>query len=433
MRRRSFGALVPCEAQRRSDQHERRTTPKRFPIRYACDTITLMAKDRSSLKRTWKVRIYPNAHQQRLLNKTLSICCDLYNAALQEWRDAYRLTGASPNLAEQCRELRDVRASMPWVASIYQEVEANALRRCRLAIDAFFRRVKSGDTPGYPRFKSKRRYDSFVYPHGDRCVKHDPIAHLITLPGIGSIRYRDERGVPANYTQVTIRRKLGKWYACFETVVESRNIESTGVESGVDVGVANLAVTSNGDVYDNPRHGERYRKMIERSQRRIANAKKKSKRRARLVRILARQQERLANARLDTLHKASRKFADSADLIVFEDLKIANMTKSAKGTIEKPGSKVGQKAGLNRVILDAAWGLLRKLTTYKAEEAGRIVALVNARNTSRTCSSCGHVSEQNRTTQAEFACVRCGHAEHADFNAAKNILARYHARLGLAA
>jgi putative transposase len=392
-----------------------------------------MAKDRSSLKRMWNIRIYPNAHQERLLNKTLAICCDLYNAALQEWRDAYRITGTSPDLTAQCRELTQVRCEMPWVRGIYQEIEANALRRCRLAIDAFFRRVKSGETPGYPRFKSKRRYDSFVYPHGDRSVRHLASISSISLPSIGEIHYRDERGVPREYTQVTIRRKNGRWYACFETKISPGTKPSIGVEIGVDVGVANLAVTSEGVTFDNPRHGERYRKTIERTQRRIAAAKKRSKRRKRLIRILARQQERLANARLDTLHKASRKIAETADVIVFEDLKIANMTKSAKSSIEEPGKNVAAKSGLNRVILDAAWGLLRRLTTYKAEEAGRIVALVNPINTSRQCSACGHISANNRTSQAEFACVSCGHAEHADLNAAKNILARYHARLGLAA
>lgn len=392
-----------------------------------------MAKTRSPNKRLWKIRVYPNARQVVALDRVLRVCCDLYNAALQERREAYRLAKKSIGLAEQCRELTAVRAELHDVAAIYQEVEANVLRRVHLAFAAFFRRCKNGEKPGYPRFKSKRRYDSFEYPHGDRCVSADNATRTIALPGIGTMRFRDARGVPASWSVVKIVREGQQWYACFETIISPTLLPVCGIEIGVDVGVAMLAATSAGDMYANPRHADRYRRIVERHQQHLARCKKRSKRRKKAVRILVRAKHREAAARLDTAHKVSRSLVQSAGILVFEDLQICNMTRSAKGTIEKPGTNVAAKSGLNRAILDAGWRRLIRLATYKAVEAGRIVGFVNPQNTSRQCSRCKHVAKENRQTQAVFACVACGHAEHADINAAKNILERYRGRLGLAA
>jgi len=325
-----------------------------------------------------------------------------------------------------------VRAEFHDVRAVFQEIEANALRRVDLAMQAFFRRCKTGAIPGFPRFKAKHRYDSFEYPHGNRCIKVDREVHTVTLPSVGPIRFRDARGVPPSFTVVKIMRKLGAWYACFETVIEPKAYLPSNREIGVDVGVANLAVTSDGVFLENPRYGQRYRVRVERHQQALSRTKHGSKRRRKAIRVLARAKSREADARIDTAHKASRKLAECADVIVFEDLRIANMVRSAKGTIEEPGKNVAAKSGLNRVILDAAWRRLMDMTVYKAEEAGGVVAFVNAKNTSRTCSGCGHVSKHNRLTQAEFLCVGCGHAEHADVNAAKNILGRYRGWLGLA-
>lgn len=392
-----------------------------------------MVKERDPNKRLWKVRIYPDRRQIVALDRILAVCCDLYNAALQERRDAYRLAKVSLTLAGQCRELTGVRAEFYNVAAIYQEIEANVLRRVDLAFRAFFRRCKAGETPGFPRYKAKRRYTSFEYPHGNRCVRADNEARTIALPSIGAMPFRDARGVPELFTVVKIIREARGWFACFETVIVPEVPLPSGREIGVDVGVANLAATSDGTIHANPRHADRYRRIVEGHQRRFARCKRGSRRRRAAIRVLARAKQREAAARLDTGHKVSRLLVQDADLIVFEDLQIGNMTRSAKGTVEEPGSDVAAKSGLNRAILDAGWRRLIALTTYKAAEAGRYVGVVNPANTSRTCSDCGHVAKENRRTQASFACVACGHTEHADINAAKNILARYRGRLGLAA
>lgn len=385
----------------------------------------LMAFERSPDKRLWKIRLYPSPAQETLLVNTLAICCDLYNATLQERRDAYRLSKKSLSLAEQCRELTQTRADLPWVAGGYQEAQANVLRRVNLAFAAFFRRCKAGEKPGYPRFKSKWRYNSVTFPHGDRCIAANREAREITVPRVGTMRYRDLRGVPDTFTQVAISRCNGRWYACFETVIEPSLLPDCEREVGVDVGIANLAALSTGALIANPRHAARERQRMLAVERSIANATKRSKRQRKLYARRARKAERIANQRRDAQHKLANALVRDYGLIVFENLSIGNMTRSAKGTVDEPGTNVGAKRGLNREILGCAWSQLITITSYKAAEAGRHVALVSARNTSRTCHACGHCSATNRRSQAVFVCEACGRSEHADINAARNILARF--------
>jgi len=392
---------------------------------------------RSSLTRVEKVRIYPNPSQIRAFERILWTCCSLYNAALEERRSAYgryKIAGKPkdfpwPTMRSQIDGYLEAREENIWLQNIYSETLRNVLKKIDVSMSAFMRRVSRGEKAGYPRFRSSRRYDTFSYPHGDRAIK--VFEKTLKFPKeIGYVKYRKSgRDLPQEFGVVRISRSCGRWYACFEYIVEARPLVPSGREVGVDVGIANYAALSTNDFIPNgkwDRNGNAYF-----HQRALATKKKRSKRRRKAVLLLAKSKAREKCQRDDFLHKESRKLVTNFDLIALEKLQILNMVRSAKGTVEEPGSKVSQKAGLNRSILDAAWGRFTNMIAYKAEEAGRKVVFVDPKNTSLTCSSCGHVGKENRKSQSEFLCVSCGHCDHADVNAAKNILER--ARSGLAA
>ena len=416
---------------------------ERFPYHLTMMYTLSMARPkrekRSKLARVEKVRLYPTPSQISVLTDILSVCCDLYNAGLAERRGAYELWKRTkpegfewPTLGTQLKQLTEVRSKHDWVAEIYQETAAFSLKSLDNAFSAFLSRHAKGEKPGYPRFRAKRRFDTFTYPHGNRCIQVSD--KTIKLPSIGQIKYRKSgRDLPKEFGVVKISRQGDKWYACFEHVIEAKAFVPTGKETGVDVGIANFAATCDGTLIPNPKFAAKAKKKVDKLYQAVARCKKRSKRRKQVVARLAKAKQREVRQRVDHAHKLSRMLVNSYDLIAFEDLRVLNMVRSAKGTVEKPGKNVAQKSGLNRSILDAAWRRMMNFTVYKAEEAGKLVVFVNPRNTSRTCQNlkCRYVSSENRATQAEFLCVKCGYADHADTNASKEIYSR--ARLGLAA
>jgi putative transposase len=393
-------------------------------------------KDRSLFARVEKVRLYPSPDQIRVLEIILAACCDLYNAGLQERRGAYDhwkiakpKEFAWPTLSSQQKQFVELRAEHDWIGAVYAESMRDALKKLDNAFAAFFRRHAKGENPGYPRFRAKRRYDTFSYPHGDRAVK--VFEKTLRLPDVGFVKYRRSgRALPETFGVVKITRACGKWYACFEHVIEQRLLKPTGKEVGVDVGIANYAATSDGKFFENPKFSARAKKNVDRLYQAVARCKRRSKRRSKAVSLLALAKARETRQRVDHAHKFSRALVNCYDLIAFEDLRVLNMVRSAKGTIDDPGINVAQKAGLNRSIQDAGWRRAMNFTSYKAAEAGKYVVFVDPRNTSRTCPICRHVSSENRKTQAVFLCANCGHADHANTNAGVEILTR--ARLGLA-
>ncbi|MFG3438125.1 RNA-guided endonuclease InsQ/TnpB family protein [Nonomuraea sp. NPDC047897] len=209
--------------------------------------------------------------------------------------------------------------------------------------------------------------------------------------------------------------------------VPAQPLPATGAVAGIDLGVASLVTTSDGEHLANPRHLAATADRLATAQRDLARKKRGSKRRRKAVARVAALHAKVRRQRLDHAHKAALALVGDYDVIVHEDLRITHMTRSASGTIEAPGRNVAQKAGLNRSILDAGWGVFLTILAHKAESAGRELIAVDPRNTSRTCSRCGHVAKENRLTQPAFACTACGHTGHADVNAAINIL-----RAGLA-
>jgi putative transposase len=378
------------------------------------------------MKRIETVRLYPTRTQFAVLAFILHMTRHLFNAALQQRKDAYRLRKVTVTFEMQYAELTSFRKGWLPFAHVYRECLDAVLHRLDLAMQAAFRRIQRGEKAGFPRFKAAARWNSIMFPHGNRALKFDEDQKRVYIPGLGYVKVRKGRPVPP-FGRAWLVRKNGRWYAQFECERAAQPLPAVGVEVGLDRGVTVLLATSHGDLIDNPRFIEAARCRLARAQRKVSKKKRGGRNRRKAVGILARLHENVACQRRDHAHKVSRTIVDGNDRIVLEDLHLRNMTRSAKGTAENPGRNIAAKAGLNRAMLDAGFGMIAQLIVEKAESAARSVVYVDPRYTSQTCFSCGHVASENRSG-IRFLCGGCGYAGHADVNAARVILKK--AQLG---
>ncbi|MEV0757321.1 transposase [Streptosporangium sp. NPDC050280] len=386
------------------------------------------------MRRSLKFLLRPTARQSAALAACLDDHRALYNAALEHRRTAYARAKVSVRYGDQSADLKHIRADDAggqgrWSFSSQQAT----LRRLDKAFAAFFARVKAGRTPGFPRFKGRGRFDSVEWPKdGDGCrwdsQPEHPTATYLRLQGVGHVRVHRHRAVRGTVKTIGVKREGSRWYVILSCDdVPAEPLPATGTAVGIDLGVASLVTTSEGEHLANPRHLAASADRLAAAQRDLSRKKRGSTRRRKAVARVAALHGKVRRQRLDGAHKAALTLVRDHDVIACEDLRIANLTRSASGTLQAPGTNVAQKAGLNRSILDAGWGVFLTILADKAESAGRELIAVKPANTSRTCARCGHVAKENRLTQAEFRCVSCGHAAHADVNAATNIL-----RAGLA-
>ncbi|MFI7532464.1 RNA-guided endonuclease InsQ/TnpB family protein [Streptosporangium sp. NPDC049376] len=386
------------------------------------------------MRRSFKFLLRPTRHQEIALAACLEDHRTLYNAALEHRRTAYRKAGVTIRYGDQSADLKHIRADDTggqgrWSFSSQQAT----LRRLDRAFRAFFDRVKAGRTPGFPRFKGRGRFDTVEWPRdGDGCrwdsQPEHPTAAFVRLQGVGHVRVHRHRPVKGRVKTIGVKREGDRWYVILSCDdVSAEPLPATGTAVGIDMGVASLVTTSGGEHVANPRHLAATADRLADAQRALARKKRGSTRRRKAVARVAALHGKVRRQRLDHGHKAVLALVRAYDVIVHEDLRIANMTRSAAGTVERPGRNIAAKSGLNRSILDAGWGVFLTILSYKAESAGRELIAVNPAHTSRTCAACGHRAAENRLTQAEFRCRECGHAAHADVNAAVNIL-----RAGLA-
>lgn len=312
-------------------------------------------------------------------------------------------------------------------------VTRGTLSRLDEAFQGFFRRVRAGQTPGYPRFKGRGRWTSVSWPDASGW-KVDEDARRLYLQGVGHVRLRLHQPLRVEARTITVRRSGRHWdVTVFCANVPARPLPATGHQVGIDLGVSVLLATSDGDLIPNARPRKALRKALARAQQDKARRKRGSLRYRRANETIARVGRKEAHVRKDHLHKVSRWLVDGNNLICHEALKITNMVRRAEPVADPdtPGSFLpngaAAKTGLNDAISDSGWGTLCSMTHYKAEDAGRVILGVNPYRTSLRCHACGHVARGNRVSQAVFRCQRCGHEAHADINAARNIL-----RAGLA-
>ncbi|MDQ0847956.1 transposase [Streptomyces sp. V1I6] len=390
--------------------------------------------------RAYKFLMRPTVGQTIMLGEMLRDHCSLYNGALQERRDAYRHESrTSVTYGQQSAQLKDIRAfdlerQGRWSFSSQQ----TTLRRLDKAFGAFFRRVKAGDKPGYPRFRGVNWFDTVDFPKdGDGCrwdsTPHDPVTR-VRFQGVGHVKVHQHRPVVGKVKTVSVKREGRKWFVVLTAEQnQPEPLPATGSVVGIDLGIANFLADSDGEFVPNPRHGRRVAAKLETAQQALARfprvrRDKRTKNHQRAVEKVAKLHGKVRRQRLDHAHKTALGLVRVHDFIAHEDLRIRNMSKAPapKPDPETPGSFLpngaAAKAGLNRSIADAGWGVFLAILNAKAESAGREVVAVDPRNTSRTCPECGHVSAGNRPTQKKFHCTACDHQAHADTVGALNVL-----------
>jgi len=360
------------------------------------------------LRRTYRYRIYPTVRLRLALEAQLDFACQLYNAALEQRRYAWRGRHRSIYLNEQFRDLTGVRAAGMGPPNMSCSAMRDPLRRLDRAFAAFFRRVKAGTKPGYPRFRSVRRYDSLTWDSGWG-VRDG----RLDLQGIGHIKVKWHRPLhPSGVVRtVTVRRVAGRWYACFSLLVsESPQVAAAGGPAvGLDLGIEHFATLSTGEQMSGPRAYRAAMRRLRLAQRRVCRRRKGSHRRHNAGLLLARQHERIRNLRHDHAHKLSRRLVSDFNLIVVEDLNVAGL---ARGPLAKE-------------VSDQGWAAFLRILEYKAAEAGTRLIRVSPGGTSQTCSGCG-VLVGKPLSERTHRCSSCGLVINRDMNAARNIL-----RLGL--
>jgi putative transposase len=386
------------------------------------------------MRRAYVFRLRPTARKHTALAACLESHRELYNAALQERRDAWAHSMTRINYGDQSAQLTEVRAERPDQAVWSFSSQQATLRRLNKAFGGFFRRVKRGEKAGYPRFKGKARFDSVEWPKDGDGARWLTEQQRVYLKGVGKVKVDVHRQVQGRVKTIQIKRQGRRWMlvlSCDD--VPTNPLPATGRQAGIDVGIASFATTSDGQHIDNPRWGRAAADKLARAQQRLARAKRRSKNRDRKRETVAAMHRKIANQRKDFHHKQARDLVARYDVLVVEDLQIGNLLRRVKPVPDpdNPGQYLANgaraKSGLNRSISDAGWGRFISTLRAKAEDAGRTWIEVDPRHTSDGCENCGHAAAENRVTQAEFECQRCAHRAQADEHAARNIL-----RAGLA-
>jgi len=365
-----------------------------------------------------RYRLAPTATQAAVLRDHCAHARFVWNLAVEQqshWRPGRK---SAPSYLEQCRQLTQARAGYDWLRHGSQMVQQQALRDFAQAMANFF-----AGTHRRPTWRKAERDEGFrivaVKPgHVRRLSRKTGEAWI---PKAGWVRFHWSRAIPAGVKsyRVTLDR-AGRWHIAFAASPLPIAPPSTGSVVGVDRGVAVSAALSTGEMLTVPRLSPAQQRRLCRLQRRLARARRGSKRRARVKLAIAKLRVRDADARKDWVEKISTDLARRFDIIRVEDLSISRMTRSARGSIARPGQHVRAKTGLNREILRSGWGLLVRRLEDKA--AGRVEKICPA-FTSQRCSACGHIAAGSRESQALFRCVACGYACNADVNAARNIAA----------
>ncbi|HEY0999499.1 MAG TPA: transposase [Streptosporangiaceae bacterium] len=365
-----------------------------------------------------RYRLVPSPAQEAVLREHCGHARYVWNLAVEQHRHWRPGRKSAPGYLEQCRQLTVARTEHPWLAAGSQMAQQQALRDFAQAMANYL-----GGTHDRPSWRKAGRDEGFrvvaVRPGHVRRLSRR--VGEVRVPKAGWVRFRWSRAVPPEVKsyRITLDR-AGRWHIAFAVIPAPIVGPGNGQTVGVDRGVTVSAALSTGEMLTAPGLSARRNKRLRRLQRSLARAKRGSNRRARVKLTVARLRAREADARKDWAEKASTDIARRFDMIRVEDLRIRNMTRSAKGTAAAPGRNVRQKAGLNREILRSGWGLLARRLEDKAP--GRVEKIRPA-FTSQRCSACGHVDAESRKNQARFVCTACGFADHADVNAARNIAA----------
>jgi putative transposase len=361
-----------------------------------------------TVRKTYRYKLKPTPEQERLLEWTVMRCHHVYNAAIGERREAWRMRGVSVTYYQQKAELPDIKAAIPEYAEVNSQVLQDVVLRVDRAFQAFFRRIAAGDTPGYPRFHGRERFNSFTYPqagdHGGARLDNG----FLVLSKIGRIAVRWSRPIEGMPKTVTISRAADGWYVCISCAeVLVQPLEPTRQETGIDLGLESFATLADGTMIHNPRCYRKAEAYLRRCARRVARRKKGSHRRRKAVKLLARAHLKVKRQRQDFFHKEALSLVRAYDTIYYEDLQTAHLLKNHH--LAKP-------------IADAGWSGFLSILSFKAACASRSAEAVPPAYTSQACSGCGVLVSKGLSVRWH-ECPECGTSLHRDHNAALNILA----------
>lgn len=352
---------------------------------------------------TFKYPLYPTKAQAAVFEAWLGVCQQLYNAALQERRDAWRKQRVRVTRFDQFNQLTEIRREDKKIAAISVEVLRSAVARCDRSFQRFFRCCERREKSGFPRFRSRDRYTSFSFPfmQGVRIE-----GNKILIPKLGPVRFHHYRPLGGTPREVTIGKEVGKWYVSISCDLgEAPSKIPVRDAVGVDLGLNNFAVLSTGESIENPRYFRRGEAVLARRQRTFSGKVRGTSSRARAKLLVQKAHQHVANQRLDHARKLAAHLFDRFDLVVHEDLKISGMV---RGHFAKS-------------INDAAWGRFIRCLASKAESAGKHLIAVDPRGTTQRCSSCQTVVPKTLAERIH-SCPSCGLTLGRDHNAAINIL-----------
>ena len=357
-----------------------------------------------SLRKAYKYKLKPTPEQARQLETVLWRCRTLYNTALEERITAYRRCGVTLTCYQQQAELPDLKAAFPEYADIHSQVLQDVLTRLDKTYQAFYRRVKAGQTPGFPRFQGRNRYHSFTYKQYGNGARLDN--GFLVLSKIGRVAVRWSRPLEGTPKTVTVSQEADGWYAVISCAdVPAQPLPPTGRETGIDVGLKVFLITADGLIVENPRNYRKAEHAIAKAQRRVDRRKKGSKRQKKARVHVAKKHQKVQRQRADFHHKTALSLLRTYDTIYLEDVRVANMVRNRH---------------LAKSISDAGWAQFRTILEAKAACAGRRVVAVPPAYTSQDCSGCGARIPKSLSVRTHV-CTNCGLVMDRDENAARNI------------
>ncbi|HAV8513488.1 TPA: IS200/IS605 family element transposase accessory protein TnpB [Escherichia coli] len=372
----------------------------------------------------FKFQLRPGGQQEREMRRFAGACRFVFNRALARQNENHEVGNKYIPYGKMASWLVEWKnaTETQWLKDAQSQPLQQSLKDLERAYKNFFRKRAA-----FPRFKKRGQNDVFRYPQG---VKLDQENSRIFLPKLGWMRYRNSRQVTGVVKNVTVSQSCGKWYISIQTESEvSTPVHPSASMVGLDAGVAKLATLSDGTVFEPVNSFQKNQKKLARLQRQLSRKVKFSNNWQKQKRKIQRLHSCIANIRRDYLHKVTTTVSKNHAMIVIEDLKVSNMSKSAAGTVSQPGRNVRAKSGLNRSILDQGWYEMRRQLEYNQLWRGGQVLAVPPAYTSQRCACCGHTAKENRLSQSKFRCQVCGYTANADVNGARNILAAGHAVL----
>ena len=366
------------------------------------------------IRKGYRYELKPTAQQAEQFSRFAGTARLVWNKGLELQNSRQKNNERSLSYAEMCRRLVEWKEELNFLKEVHSQPLQQTLKDLLRASKDCFDGIR-----GNPKFKKKGEHDAFRFPQGAK-VKDAKVY----LPKIGWVSFRKSQKIEGTIKNVTVSRSMGKWFVSFQVEIEVADpVHPSTTEIGIDMGVIRFATLSDGTFVAPINSFGKFKKKLERAQRRLSKKEKYSnnwrKQKLKIQQIHA----KVAHVRKDFLHKLTSSISKNHAMVVLEDLRVKNMSASARGTSEDPGKNVKAKSGLNRAILDQGWHEFRRQLEYKQQWKGGQVIVVHPANTSLKCSLCHHKAKENRVSQAVFKCLACQHEEHADLNAAKNILA----------